>query len=535
MKKIIAILLLFCLTFTAAACNGSSNRKDDVNKIVIYTGGSTEFIWKDGADETAVHDAVAQAFYQDTGIKIKFEVNFMGKDMKDKVTTAISGGNQVDIMISHTSGGAGIDDWMFVGDYYADLYNTLEDYGENIIENSVWTDGELSLDGLERLRTSSGEIIGIPSIISPYKFGILVRKDWMEECGYTDDPLLAQSQGLTLVDNFEVYEQMALAMVQRYNLNYASTGAIFDLEKAGVVGAFGLKAGYYTNTVYSENGVNYVIPGGGTEEYAQLLELENKWSKNKVINPSGDSVLIEQGEAEFVAGNTGIFYQDPTVTHLIKVARLCKAANPNAEFTVLGALPKDSESTEKGFMRNSVATFAACILKTSKNAETIVKLVNWIYSDVDNYLLCQLGIEGKHWTNNGDGTYSYMAPYSITNKPYSGVCALVENQNVADLKLADCSEEELKWLDTAAEKTNYVNNPVVDVLLWTRDETLNTPLWAAYSAISTYCNMAWRGKKTIGNVASGYVEPRANFMQIISERGIAMYDLYNRLHGGLAW
>ncbi len=532
MKKFIPVLLAICILLSAAAC-GEDPPADD-NKIVIYTGGSTEFIWKEGSAEAEVIQAVEAAFYADTGIEVDFEVNYMGKDMKDKVSTALSGGSQVDLMISHTGGGAGVDDWIFAGRYYADLYNLIDDYGSNIITNSVWTDGSISLNALERLRVSTGEIIGFPSVISPYKFGILVRKDWMEACGYTDDPAKV-SQGFILVDNLVRYEEMALAMKDRYDLNYASTGAIFDLEKAGLVGAFGLEAGYYTNTVYNYNDVNYVIPGGGQREYGHILELENRWAKNGVINASGDSVLIDQGESEFVAGTTGIFYQDPTITHLIKVARLCKAANPEAEFTVLGALAKDGDSTDKGFMRNSVATFAACVLNSSKRAETIVKFVDWMYSDPDNYLLCQLGIEGKHWQNNGDGTYSYLAPYSITNIPYSGVCALVENQNVANLRLAEYSAEELEWIATAADKTNYINNPLVDVLLWTTDETLNTQLWSSYAAISTYCNLAWRGRRTEGTLASGYVAQTDEFMTLISERGIAMYELNNRLQGALTW
>ena len=535
MKKVGALSLAAVLSLGLVACNGGPGEGEKgTEKIVIYTGGSTEFIWRAGADEQAVWDAVEAKFLEDTGNKIEFEVNFMGKDMKDKVTTALAGGQAVDIMISHTSGGAGIDDWMMSSRNYADLYNLIQDYGQNIIDKSVWTDGTIELDGLERLRTVDGEIIGFPSIISPYKFGILVRKDWMEACGYTDDESKVDS-GLTLVDNFVVFEEMAKAMKQKYSLNYASTGAIFDLEKAGVVGAYGLDAGYYTNTVYEYQGKNYVIPGGGQEGYAEILELENRWARAGVINPSADSVTVDKGESEFIAGTTGIFFQDPTVTHLIKVARKCKIMNPDAEFTVLGALTKDAESTDKGFMRNSVATFAACVPESSKHAELIVKYLDWMYSDVENYLLCQYGIEGTHWVNNGDGTYSFVEPYSITNAPYSGVLALVENQNMANLTLNEYSAEEKKWLETAADKSNYINNPTIDVLLWTLDESLNSDLWTAYADISTFCQLAWRGRKQEGTIAEAYATNRASFMDHIAVRGEAIYTLYNRLKGALEW
>ena len=118
------IYLAVVLSLGLVACNGGGGNSGEksAEKIVIYTGGSTEFIWRAGADEEAVWDAVEAKFLADTGNKVEFEVNFMGKDMKDKVTTALAGGQAVDIMISHTSGGAGIDDWMMSSRNYADLY-----------------------------------------------------------------------------------------------------------------------------------------------------------------------------------------------------------------------------------------------------------------------------------------------------------------------------------------------------------------------------------------------------------------------------
>lgn len=533
MKKIIFIALALAFLLGVTGCGGN-NEENDASKIVIYTGGSSEFIWKAGADEEAVWKAVEDKYFEDTGIKLDFEVNFMGQDMKNKVSTAVSGGFQVDLLISHTGGGDGIDDWMFINRNYADLFDAIDAYGENIVANSVWTDGEKTFDALNRMKTLNGDIIGIPSVINPYKFGILVRKDWMEACGYTDDAAKAETifEGTNkykLVKTLEDFEAMALAIKEKYELNYASTGAIFDLEKVGIVGAYGLQAGYYTNAIYEYNGETYVIPGGGQEDYKHILAQESEWAKSGVINKSGDSVKIDQGEAEFIAGSTGIFYQDPTVTHLISVARKCKIANPEAEFTVLGALTKDDESTDKGFMRNSVATFAASVFKTSKQVDNIIKFVDWMYSDEENYLLCQYGIEGTHWTNNGDGTYSYCGDYSITNKPYSGVLALVENQNIANLAYSDYTEEEKSWIATAQNKENYLNNPAIDVLLLTNDETLNTPLWSAYSAISTFCNMAWRGNKSAENVLEDYTTNTTEFMNIIAERGKAMYQVYNDL------
>ncbi|MGN0509053.1 MAG: hypothetical protein ACI4GX_07435, partial [Ruminococcus sp.] len=147
----------------------------------------------------------------------------------------------------------------------------------------------------------------------------------------------------------------------------------------------------------------------------------------------------------------------------IQIARRTKVANPDAEFTVLGALPLTSGGETKGFMSNSEATHAAVIMKNSKNAKAIIKFMNWVYSDVDNYRLCYHGIEGEHWIDNGDGTYSYPEGKEsyLTKPPYSGILALVENQNISNLTYAGYTEEEKSWINTA-KTTTYIENELID-------------------------------------------------------------------------
>jgi putative aldouronate transport system substrate-binding protein len=163
---------------------------------------------------------------------------------------------------------------------------------------------------------------------------------------------------------------------------------------------------------------------------------------------------------------------DPTIQHLITVARRTKAVNPNAEFTVLGALTKDENSEKKGFMRNPEATFGAVVMKQSENVNEIMAFLNWVYESEENYNLCRFGIEGTHWVNNGDGTYSYPANsgYSVTAPAYSGILTLVENQRMSNLVYDGYSAEEKRWIsDIAGNADNYVKNDVMDYLFTSSD------------------------------------------------------------------
>ena len=461
-KLVVGLLSLAMLgSVTAVGCNNGGSSDVEATTIVIYAGGSSEFSWAKGTEEQKVYDAVEQKYYEDTGIKLKFKFEYLGQNMKQKLQTSISGGEQVDIVISHTTTD-GIDEYSIQKELFYDISSLLEDYGENIIK---YTTGS----SLNRMTLSDGKVIGIGSVIDPHKFGILVRKDIMEKAGYTDDAEKAKTEfkdgvNYKLVDSLEVFEEMCLAMKEVDDgISYPVTGAHWDIEKVLTLGPY-CESGRYTYTAReTADGDIEVIPGYLTPEYADVLETEYYWVRKGILSSEANSILIDEAETKFISGQSAVFVEDPTIQHLIQIARRTKVANPDAEFTVLGALPLTSGGETKGFMSNSEATHAAVIMKNSKNAKAIIKFMNWVYSDVDNYRLCYHGIEGEHWIDNGDGTYSYPEGKEsyLTKRPYSGILALVENQNISNLTYAGYTEEEKSWINTA-KTTTYIENELID-------------------------------------------------------------------------
>ena len=110
-----------------------------------------------------------------------------------------------------------------------------------------------------------------------------------------------------------------------------------------------------------------------------------------------------------------------------------------------------------------------------------------MYSDVKNYNLCMYGVEGAHWVNNGDGTYSYPEGKEsyLTKAPYSGIFALVENQNMSDLLYSGYTEQERGWITASRNKDLYVDNDIIDYIL---------PRNAGMSQLhSASLNMYWNG------------------------------------------
>ena len=542
---------------------GCARKSDDGNNpnggnrplgktISIYTGGSSEFTWAAGSDEERVLDYVEQKYYDDTGISLDFQVSHLGENMRSKLGTALSSGT-VDVIISHTRGGVGVDDYLIDNDAYYNIASRLRRNAKNLLK---YIDG----DPLMSLTTSDNQVVGIPSVISPYKFGILVRKDRMEKVGYTDDEAKtskicpATGNNYILVDNLEDFESMCLAMNKLEGVGaYTVSGAAWDVEKAITLGAFA-NAGYFTNAIVKGADIGLtgedaekemVAAGVSTKEYEQTLQLEYNWVRKGILNPKMNGVLLEEAENEFLSGKTSVFVEDPTIQHLIQVARKTKAEDDSAEFTVLPALRayrdeskcpqetrknKDGEEitrAKKGFMRNTSAVFAACFSKNSKNVDDVLKFMNWVFESKDNYELCRYGIKGEHWVDNGDGTYSYPEGKEgyITNPPYSGILTLVENQNISNLTYKGYSETELHWInDIAGDEDNYIQNDAIDYLFVLKDSA-KSQATAATNIMYAPVNAAWNGKDD-GNPKDFYQTKRAEYVAATGDIRKQMTEQY---------
>ncbi|MDY6093770.1 MAG: hypothetical protein SPI58_01860 [Candidatus Enteromonas sp.] len=496
MKQKTALFALASLLL--ASCGGSSSSSSSNSgagplvrpagdKIVLYAGGSSEFSWVKGSEEDRIITYIEDKYYEETGVSLDFEINYLGEDMQTKLSSELAAGSQIDIVVSHTRGGVGIDDKLKGENSHYNLYDAIYELAPNLYD---------AVRGvpLDSMTTSTNDTVCIPSVISPYKFGILVRKDLMERAGYTDDPGKV-GEGLELMDNLDAFEDMCLKMNTYTGNSYAVTGAAWDLEKVLTLGAYA-DAGYFTSALVTEDGKEMIRKGGCTTAYKDVLSLEYQWAMKGVISKEANSILLMDGESNFIAGKTGVFVLDPTIQHLIKVSRMAKAQNPDAEFTVLGPLAAHKGDTKKGFMRNPSATFGAAITKKSTRVNQIMGFLNWVYQNADNYNLCRYGIPGVHWVDNGDGTYSYPEgkEYYATSPAYSGILTLVENQRMSNLRYRGYSEEEIRWIDeVAGNPDNYIQNDVMDYLFTMTDE-FNLKQAQATEKLYEMAVEAWTGK-----------------------------------------
>lgn len=511
-KKLVCLALALTAAVTFAGCNkpapGPGPNPDDpdrpdAKKVVIFCGGSAEYSVVKGSEEDKVITAIEEAYYKDSGILLDFDVAYLGTNMSSKLATTLAAHDQVDIAISHTRYDSGIDDYALAQNIYYDLSDLIDIHGPNIREKT-----DLSI-----LTTFGQEIIGIPAYVNPYKYGILVRKDYMKKAGYTDNAEeAAANPSLTLLETVEQFTDMCVKMKSKSitglgtDSQYSISGAIWDIEKV-FTGAFG-DAGYFTyREIKDKDGeITSVVPGFGTVDYQALLQTEYDWVKEYgILSANTNSMSLEASEGDFIAGKTGVFMTDPTVTHLIKVARQAKTQNPDAEFTVIGPLSREATPEKKGFVRATTGYKAAIVMKESKMATDIVKFVNWMYSDPDNYNLCKYGIEDEHWVNNGDGTYSFPAGKEeyLTKAPYSGIIALVDNENMSNLLYSGYSAEERAWIALSQKEENYVKNDVIDYILPRNAAMSQLHTQSLNNYYNSAATLAWNGSSNPSGLLEG--------------------------------
>lgn len=521
-KKLVCLALALTAAVTFAGCNkpapGPGPNPDDPNrpdakKVVIFCGGSAEYSVVKGSEEDKVITAIEEAYYKDSGVLLDFDVAYLGTNMSSKLATTLAAHDQVDIAISHTRYDSGIDDYALAQNIYYDLSDLIDIHGPNIREKT-----DLSI-----LTTFGQEIIGIPAYVNPYKYGILVRKDYMKKAGYTDNAEeAAANPSLTLLETVEQFTDMCVKMKSKSitglgtDSQYSISGAIWDIEKV-FTGAFG-DAGYFTyrEITDKEGEITSVVPGFGTVDYQALLQTEYDWVKEYgILSANTNSMSLEASEGDFIAGKTGVFMTDPTVTHLIKVARQAKTQNPDAEFTVIGPLSREATPEKKGFVRATTGYKAAIVMKESKMATDIVKFVNWMYSDPDNYNLCKYGIEDEHWVNNGDGTYSFPAGKEeyLTKAPYSGIIALVDNENMSNLLYSGYSAEERAWIALSQKEENYVKNDVIDYILPRNAAMSQLHTQSLNNYYNSAATLAWNGSSN----PSGLIEGQTRAQYFMNE------------------
>ena len=504
MRKIVKRTLAgaFTAVFALAAVGCGESGKDSSSAAPGEATQLTVFIASDkvkGTNESKVTEAVERKFEEDTGKAVK--LNFLVYNKSDFASAVENSkaSSSWDAAVSYL-GIAGVDDNLIRQGAAADLQDYLfEDYCKNIADAV----GE----NISSLTTVTGAVYGIPSVCEQKDYGILVRKDWMRQVGYTDDAAEAESSGgsLKLLKTMGQFENMLKKFKTDIGCTIPLAGAPWDLEYVLTSGVVEGQPSYASHSVIynADGGVSEVIPGYLHDNYDEVLDYAYQWSKEGLWEQFESTTTYTTREQWFYSEQVGVYVGNPKIDELIRISRRLKEYNPEAELTVIGPLSagdadgnvtKDAQGKElKGFRAEASAYSGLVINPRSKNQELMLEYLNWVYASKENYELCAYGIEGEDWIRVGEDEFSYPSESYITKPSYSGTLKLLENKNISDRTYTGYTAAEKKWIATARNAECYEDALTGMFLFKPADETYNNFISAQNKMVTEVIYKAWNG------------------------------------------
>jgi len=546
MKKITLLLLALIMAFSFAACGDKDNSsstpgggsekpdwsvaKQTATRITIYVDESNIYgAYISGSDENRVKDAIERKFYEDTDNAINLSIQYLTHDNFSTQFGGVMSTGQWDAAISYL-GQAGLEETVLTQNIAMDLASTIAEHGSNLVK-------AVDKQALYATTTLDNKIIGIPSVNKTKNKGVLIRKDYMTKVGYTESKAEAEASNGTLkfcqtLDDFTDMLRKMKAEIPACTMPLI--GNAYDMEFTLTAGACGT-AGYQYKSVRrdAQGNVLEVVPGWLSDGYQDVLNYEYTWQKEGLWEADWTVKSDSQRISDFTNGKGAVYCVGSQILDLISVARQVKEANSAAEFTILQPLDAVDENGVAiegtgAYVEASRTTDCLIVNKRSQKSDLIIKYLDWMYSSVENYELCAYGIEGEHWVDAGEGFYSYpagMADRYLRNPPYSGVFALLHNDELSYRLYNSYTQEELGWIQTV-ENARTMKNETDAMLFYDMSATAGVNFTNAEA--NMYLNCATKAWEGTGDPANTYPVEYASYRQQAGDYITWLTDQYKQ-------
>jgi len=255
------------------------------------------------------------------------------------------------------------------------LNKLLDEYGSGI--RALWP-SDWSMASWEALKTPDGELWALP--ISPPMAGeaLTIRKDWLDEVS------------LPVPENLEQFEAVLKAFKEKdpagngETIPFITSFNEMNRTLAGLFMDYG-----YGDWLDAEGKVRPTVQDPGYEEFVKLMA---DWYKKGYIYRESFSTDSAR-RIELVRSNRVASAATWHSHTMLQTMAIRKTLDQDAEYVVADLQgPKGY-----GRMVGGVGRGGTMINKNAKNPEGAVRYLNWLQSDVENYLTAFYGIPGKHW------------------------------------------------------------------------------------------------------------------------------------------
>jgi lipoprotein len=453
MKKLFSILLASLFAVSFAACSKSEYRPDAVVLYIEYNGVT-------GKEDDKVKAALEEKFKKDTGESIDLILEPASTDsIGNKVVGAIStSSDRIDGLIHHYSSDSMITQMITEKKELKDLTGLAAENAPDFLSRF---NAETDPDGLAyRKGMFDGKLYALSSLEHNSIYGMLINRGFMENTSFDPDEYDISKEGYKSLTLDEFTRLLSELKENNTEVTRPLVGAPYDLD-------------YFLAPVYGTTGYtrmeregDKLYPAYAKENYLKVLEYERMLQEEKlwVEKP----IEISDGVKYFTSGKSAVYVGWPEVTSQIQIAKKLKLAR-NEDCIMVAPLLKEGSTTEtNGNLRQTSAFLGLMVPKKGQNTELLLKFVNWLHKDKENYELAKYGIKGEHWVETQvDGKEAYAYPEEKRAEyealaPYSGLYCLLTDVHISDRIYAGYTGQETKWVEEVRAFKTFPEGGYID-------------------------------------------------------------------------
>jgi len=309
---------------------------------------------------------VTLALEKKFGKKFQFIVGANHPEVSSKLGQLVNGNNVPDLVIGQT---------VDINKFPRSFLN-LKDY-ENKMPNLFSYVNEPDVKRF--VERDDGSIINCPTIVElRIQVAYIIRTDWLDNLG------------LPIPETFKQFEDTMYAFAKddpgqtgiRNTIGFAQIDASWELQFAGNF------KGSCQNIL--RNGE--LVYGPTEPQYRETLQYLNKLYSDGVLNPEFATTDIDKFQQLVASGRVG--FTRAFFNRLEDVFDWSRTSDPNATWAIiLPPILSDGKRYEQ-YQTNRVGNFGIAINKNSSKKDTLVEMVDYLYSE-EGRLLTSFGVEGE--------------------------------------------------------------------------------------------------------------------------------------------
>ncbi|UVI32845.1 extracellular solute-binding protein [Paenibacillus spongiae] len=308
-------------------------------------------------------------------LNIKLTVKIVPEGSIDKINAAFASGDLPDVVSTYFPKNA-VSQWIDEGiiiplnDYLDDMPTFKKDIEELGLQ---WT-------------AVDGKYNGYPFVsgINKSNYAVQYRGDWLEKLGISPPE--------TLDDFYHALKAVANKDTYGFTTNKPNAGDQFGAFNF-VFFAYGLPYGDY-----ALDGNDNVIPIFEHPAFKQGIEYLRKLWDEKLIDPEFMAIDRPTKEQKFFQGKAA-FMDGPLFRHLNRIETGVQKVDPAAKLAWIA--PPAGPDGKRGMPQKPKGGILTSVTTAAKNPQKAAEFIEFLLSREGKDLL-ELGIEGLHYTKDGD-------------------------------------------------------------------------------------------------------------------------------------